>query len=276
MDEAAVLEIKHLTKMFHSVAALDDVSLLALPAAIHVLLGEDGAGKTTLLKVLGGLIPASAYEGEILVEGQPVSIRTPLDSFRHGMAVVPRGLGVFPSMSVLDNIMVGHRPGDRSLLSGSRAARQRAEQALRRAGLNLALDVNVDRLSTAQQRQLMLGRALSTDPRLIVLDEPSAFSSGPGELGQLMRTLRDLAGQNLALLYLTRVPEEAMQIGDRITILRDGALVGSYERADFDLTTLVMAMRSQHPERSPGPEDGEEPDGLLGSLRSIFGFGKRS
>ena len=133
-----------------------------------------------------------------------------------------------------------------------------------------------DRLNPAQQRQLMLVRALSTDPRLIVLDEPSAFSSGPGESAQLMRALRDLAGQNLALLYLTRRPEEAMQIGDRITILRDGAIVGSYQRAGFDLTTLVMTMRSQHPERSPGPEGGEESDGLFGSLRSIFGFGPRS
>jgi ABC-type sugar transport system ATPase subunit len=272
MESPDVLEIEHLNMAYRGSAALSDVSLRLKAGEIQVLLGEDGAGKTTLLKILGGLVPPGAYQGEIRVDGQPVTLRTPKDSIRGRIGIVPRRPAVFAGLSMVENIVIGNWETNRSFLRNTMAARRQAEATLHRAGITLDLDGRVADLTDGQKRLVMLARSLSMGPRLLVLDEPAAFVANAGEMSQLIRILRTLAGQGLASLYLARNVREAMDVADRITILRDGSIVETVERAHFDQTALMLAMMSQHPERSAGPEEDEAAGGLLGSLRSIFDY----
>jgi ribose transport system ATP-binding protein len=273
MDQPNLLEIRHLTVVYGATPALTDLSLAVRPGEIHALLGENGAGKTTLLKLLGGLRPGGAYTGEILLDARPLVPLTPRDILSQGIAVLPRRLSVFPALSVVENILIGHIPSGRSFLTNMPAARQQANETLQRLGVSLSLESRVSQLSEAQKRVVMLARALSTHPRLMVLDEPATSVPGAGEMSQLIRILRALAGQGLAMLYLTHSVPEAMDVGDRISVLRDGTVVDTLERIAFEQTRLMLAMMSQHPERAAGPDDAEEgTGGVFGSLRSMFDF----
>jgi ABC-type sugar transport system ATPase subunit len=271
MEPANVLEINHLTLAFRTVMALNDVSLKVRTGEIHALLGQDGAGKTTLMKVLGGLIPAKAYRGEIVLAGSPVLLHGPDEASRHGVAIIPRRPIVFPNLSVADNIVMGRLVTSRKFLVDRAAQRKQAEGLLRELEVTLDLDARVHRLDARHQRLVALARALNTRPRLMVLDEPAAYGVSPAETSQLIRILRLLAGQNIASLYFTRDPEQAMLIADRTTVLRDGAIAGTFERVNLDKTTLVTAMISQQPDRGPGPEEDETDDGVGGVFR-VFRF----
>jgi ABC-type sugar transport system ATPase subunit len=271
MQQPDLLEIRHYHLAFKGIPALADLSLTVRPGEIHALLGENGAGKTTLLKLLGGLRPGAGHSGEILLEGQPLDLRTPRDALSHGISILPRRLSVFPALSVAENILIGHMPTTRAFMTDNAAARQQAAESLKRLGVSLSLESRISSLTEGQKRAVMLARAVSTHPRLLVLDEPTVSAPGPAEMGQLIRILRTLAGQGVASLYLTHSVAEAMDVGDRISVLRDGAVVETEERVAFDQTRLVLAMLSQHPERVSGPEEEEGTTGLFGSLRNIFG-----
>jgi ABC-type sugar transport system ATPase subunit len=271
MDQPNLLEIRHLSLAYRAIPALIDLSLAVRPGEIHALLGENGAGKTTLLKLLGGLRPGDAYTGEIVFDGRPLAPRTPRDSLSQGVSVLPRRLSVFPALSVVENILIGHMPSSRSFLTNTTAARQQAHEILQRLGVSRPLEGRIAQLSEAQKRVVMLARALSTQPRLLVLDEPATAVPGAGEMSQLIRMLRTLAAQGVASLYLTHSVPEAMDVGDRISVLRDGTVVDTVERIAFDQTRLMLAMMSQHPERAAGPDDEDGgTGGIFGSLRSMF------
>ncbi len=271
MENLAALEARRVTRMFGPVAGLADVSLAVRPGEIHGLLGEDGAGKTTLLKILGGIYPAGSYTGEVWMNGQPVRLRDPRDAFRAGIAVLPHRLGIFPNLSVAENICLGPRREARSsLLRNTRDELARAEQILRRLGLNVnPLDLAAE-LTPNQQRLVTIARAVGTEPSALVLDEPMAGATA-AEAASLIRILRDLAATNVASLYLTRSATEAAQMADRITVLRDGAVAGTFARPDYDLATLALAMMSQHPERAPGPETDETRSRWFAAFRSLVG-----
>ncbi|MCX6029388.1 MAG: ATP-binding cassette domain-containing protein [Chloroflexi bacterium] len=278
MEPSNVLEVNHLTLSFtysilscRTVTALDDVSLKVRTGEIHALLGQDGAGKTTLMKVLGGLYPAKSYRGEIVLAGRPVVLRAPDEATRHGVAIIPRRPSVFANLNVAENIVMGRLMTSRKFLIDRAANRTQAEGILRELEVTLDLDARVNQLDARHKRLVALARALSTRPRLVVLDEPAAFGVAPAETSQLIRILRLFAGQNIASLYLTRDPEEAMLIADRITVLRDGTIAGMFERVNFDKDTLTQAMLSRQPDRGPGVEDDEVNDGV-GGVFSIFRF----
>jgi putative multiple sugar transport system ATP-binding protein len=276
MDQPNLLEVRHFNLAYKGVSALTDLSLAVHPAEIHAVLGENGAGKTTLLKLLGGLRPGGDYSGDILFDGRPFDLTTPRAAIRQGVSIVMRRLSVFPALNVTENILIGHMPTNR-FMTDYNAARVQADESLKRLGVTLSLESKVSELTDAQQRAVMLARAVSTHPRLLVLDEPAVSAPGAGEMGQLIRILRSLAGQGMATLYLTHSVSEAMDVADRISVLRDGTIVETEDRIDFDRTRLVLAMQSHHPERVAGPEEEGNQGGLFGSLRSLFGSpGSRS
>jgi ABC-type sugar transport system ATPase subunit len=275
MNDANILEIEHLTKPFRGVMGLEDVALAVRVGEIHGLLGENGAGKTTLMKLLGGLYKVDSYQGEIRMAGKPAALRSPRDSLEQGIAVVPSRPAVFSGLSVAENIVLGRWQVERKFMVSADAARREAAETLQRLGVTLDLEAKVGKLPAGQKRMVVLARALSSNPRLLVLDEPSVFASGPAEISSLMRLLRQLAGQGISSLYLTRAPLEAAQIADRITVLRDGHTTMTVERESFDPATLALAMMSEHPERQPGADDAQEEGGLFGSLRNLFSFGSR-
>ena len=264
------LQINHITKTFPKVVALNDVSLAAAPGEIHAVLGEEYAGKTTLMRLLGGLYAAGSYQGEILLDGKPLAPRTPRDAIDRGVTVVPRRLEVFDHLDVAENITMGNLAGKGFVLNRAALDRQ-AQQALDMIEVKLDLTAQPPQLSPAQQRVMMIARALCTHPRVIVMDEPATSLNTAEGLGGLFRVIRLLSRNEITCLYLTRKTSEVLQIADRVSVLRDGAISGVFDRLNLDLPTLTELMSSQQYRDYGHADDAEEPRGLDRWLRSLFG-----
>ena len=264
------LQINHITKTFPKVVALDDVSLAAAPGEIHAVLGEEYAGKTTLMRILGGLYAAGSYQGEIVLDGKPLAARTPRDAIERGVTVVPRRLEVFDHLDVAENITLGNLGGKGFVINRGAIDRQ-AQQVLDMIEVKLDLTAQPPQLSPGQQRLMMIARALCTHPRVIIMDEPATSLNTAEALGGLFRVIRLLSRNEITCLYLTRKTSEVLQIADRVSVLRDGAISGVFDRADLDLPTLTELMSSQQYRDYGHADDAEEPRGLDRWLRNIFG-----
>lgn len=264
------LQVNHITKTFPKVVALDDVSLTAARGEIHVVLGEEYAGKTTLMRVLGGLYAAGSYQGEIVLDGEPLAARTPRDAIARGVTVAPRRLEVFDHLDVAENITVGNLGGKGFVIHRSAIERQ-AQQALDMIEVKLDLTAHPPQLSPGQQRLMMIARALGAHPCVIIMDEPAASLNTAEALGGLFRVIRLLSRHEITCLYLTRKTSEALQIADRVSVLRDGAIAGVFDRGDLDLPTLTELMSSQQYRDYGHADDAEESRGLDRWLRNLFG-----
>jgi ABC-type sugar transport system ATPase subunit len=264
------LQINHITKTFPKVVALDDVSLAAAPGEIHAVLGEEYAGKTTLMRTLGGLYATGSYQGEIVLDGKPLAARTPRDAIERGVTVVPRRLEVFDHLDIAENITMGNLGGKGFVINRAAIDRQ-AQQALDMIEVKLDLTAQPPQLSPGQQRLMMIARALCTHPRVIIMDEPATSLNTAEALGGLFRVIRLLSRNEITCLYLTRKTSEVLQIADRVSVLRDGAISGVFDRADLDLPTLTELMGSQQYRDYGHADDAEEPRGLDRWLRNLFG-----
>ncbi len=270
MSDRTVLELEHITKSYGEVAALSDVSLAVRGGEIHAILGDNGAGKTTLLKLLAGLLPPENLSGTISVLGQGAVIRSPRDAIKFGIGIVPRRPGIFPGLTIADNIVVGKEM--QGLIVNQARIRKEAARLMEIVGLRLDPADKAQKLTPAQQRLLMITRALSHETQLVVLDEPAAFLTSGQELSQIFRAVRTLAERDIATLYMTRRPTEAVQIGDNISVLRDGKIVVRAARVDFDETALIQQMQSQRIGDAGyiDYDDLGQPRGWLDGIRSLF------
>ena len=224
-----LLHADGLTKSFPGVAALTDVSLTVWPGEVHVLLGENGAGKSTLLKALFGVHEPD--DGRIEVDGTPVRLQKPADASGRGIAMVHQELSLVPQLDAVKNIVLGRERTRLGVIDWA-AARREALASLRRIGFDANPHIPVSGLSIAQQQLVELARALATDARLIILDEPTA-SLTTQESERLFTVIRQLRASGHGIVYVSHRLKEVLDLGDRITVLRDGRLVGSYTRADI-------------------------------------------
>lgn len=272
-----ILELAHISMKFGNAVALADVSLAVRPGEIYVVLGESGSGTVTLFKILAGLHRAGAYSGEIRVAGQPVTIRSPQDTLRCGIGIVPRHSGIFGKLTVAENVTIGAWQTHNEFLVRQQTVALQARAVMEMLGLKLEPGMPASKLSTSQARLVMIARALAINPKLVVFHEPAAALSTPSEVSQLIRAIRTLAEHDIASLCLTRRPAEALQLADRVSVLRDGSLNGTWVRSDLDESTLTLAMVSQRVGDS-SYIDSDEPEargGLFSSLSSLFGFGNK-
>lgn len=266
MQTGVLLRVDSLTLAYGATVALNAVSFDVLAGEVHALLGEDGAGKTTLMKVVGGYIPAGAYSGQLLFQGQPLQLRSIKDGLRQGIAIVPRKLALFDHMSVAENVTMASGEVQRRMTISRRAAQDEAAALLRRWEFAVPLDTDVRTLAPLQRRQLMIANALGVDPLLVVLDEPLAGMPDSRSISVLVRTIRRLAERGVAVLCLARRPADATLVADHITVLRDGAVAGQWQRENFDEPALAAAMASQ---RAYDPEAGRQHDDF-GQRRGVF------
>ncbi len=273
---SALLQVDHLTMAYGPTVVLSDVSFEVLAGEVHGVLGEDGAGKTTLMKIIGGYIPANAYGGQVLFQGQPLHLRTIKDGLRQRIAIVPRKIALFDHMSVAENVTMTSGEMERRLTISRRAAQDQAEALLRRWEIAVSLGADVRTLSPVQRRQLMIANALAIDPLLLVLDEPLAGMPDSRSISVLVRMVRRMAERGVTCLYLAKRPMDVTLVADHITVLRDGAVAGHWRRDDFDEPALAAAAASQ---RAYDPEAVAQYDDF-GARKSIFdnwfrGNGKR-
>ncbi|MBV8934111.1 MAG: sugar ABC transporter ATP-binding protein, partial [Kutzneria sp.] len=249
-----LLELCHITKSFQAVQALRGVSL-ALPAGeVHALAGENGAGKSTVVRIIGG--EHQPDSGVIVLRGEPVRLSSPLQARRHGIAVIHQEPVQFPDLSAAENVFMGRQPLRAGRRIDREAMNRRAAELFERLGVPLDPTRPTRGLSIADQQIIEIAKALSGKADVIVMDEPTAALSAV-EAERLFTVARGLAGQGAALLFISHRLEEVYALCDRVTVLRDGALVTSASTGEIDRDTLVRRMVGRavdhlFPEREPG------------------------
>jgi ribose transport system ATP-binding protein len=234
-----VLELRGLAKRFPpNIVALDEAHLQVLPGEVHCLLGANGAGKSTLLRLCAGAMMPSA--GEILVDGKAMSFRRPSEAAEAGISMIYQELDLVPQLTVAENLFLGHPPARYGLLQKS-ARRDRALKALARVGAGFSPDARVEDLSVAGQQLTAIARSLTREAKVIIMDEPSA-ALNETELKAVFRVIRELTAQGVAVVYVSHRLGELREIGDRVTVLRAGRTIETFDVADTPDSTLVDAI----------------------------------
>jgi monosaccharide-transporting ATPase len=216
------LTVDRVTKAYGGVVALADVSLVLRDGEIRGLVGANGAGKSTLVKVLTGLVAPTA--GVVHVDGSPLAPGRPHLALRAGIAAVPQELTVASTLTVAENVMLGHEPRGPLGLLRARELRRAAGRVLEALELRVPLDSPVGRLPLIEQRLVMVARALSRDARLVIFDEPTATVS-PREVELLLQAVRSLSARGVSILYVSHRLDEIEALCDAVTVLRDGRVV---------------------------------------------------
>jgi galactofuranose transport system ATP-binding protein len=239
---APLLQITGLHKRFMGVQALQDVSLRLFAGEVHALMGQNGAGKSTLIKVLTGVHPAD--QGDMRLAGHSIAPRTPPEAQRLGISTVYQEVNLCPNLSVAENIYAGRYPR-RGAAGAWRIDWPRMHAQAEALLTKLNLDIDVTRLlsshSVAVQQMVAIARALSTQSQVLILDEPTS-SLDDDEVQRLFTVLRQLRAEGLAILFVTHFLVQVYAISDRLTVLRNGTLVGEYLAAELSQRALVSAM----------------------------------
>ncbi len=236
--DPVVLDMREISKRYPGVLALDRVTFAVRRGEIHALVGENGAGKSTLMKVLSGAIQKDS--GEILVDGAPVSIHSPQDARSLGIGIVYQEFSLVPALSVAENILLGRFP-NRAGFVDRRAANREARQRLEELGVEIDPAAPASSLSVAQQQLVEIAKVLAMNPRLLVLDEPSAVLGGT-DLERLFAVLERLRERGISIIYISHRLDEVFQLCDSVTVMRDGAVVDALPVSQLDHAGLVRRM----------------------------------
>lgn len=236
--EEPVLEMAGITKAYHGVKALDDVSLQVRRGEVHALMGENGAGKSTLMKILTGLVKPD--RGTIRFEGREVRIDSPQAAMRLGIAMIHQELNPVPEMTIAENIFLGREPSRGIFVDKKRLHRETTE-LLERFEFRARPGDKVAELSVAQKQMLEIIKAVSCDAKLIIMDEPTSALSD-GEVRQLFRTMNELRDGGVPMIYISHRMEEIFSMCDRATVLRDGQYVGTEDIKALDSDRLISMM----------------------------------
>jgi ribose transport system ATP-binding protein len=222
--ERPLLQMQGIVKEFPGVRALDGVDLDVRPGEVHCLLGQNGAGKSTLIKVLAGAHQPD--QGQITWDGAPVTLGDPQAAMSLGIATIYQELDLVSGLTVADNVFLGRERSHLGITRPAEANRAAAALLTRLGHPEIRPTAEVGSLSAASQQMVSMARALSQDARLIVMDEPSAVLDSE-EVEHLFRVIRDLTATGVAVVYISHRLEEIRQVGDRITVLKDGATVAT-------------------------------------------------
>lgn len=251
-----ILKLAGIRKSFGGVEALGDVAFDLLPGEVHALVGENGAGKSTLVKIVTGAHRPDA--GTIELVGERVADLDPLRARKLGIAAIYQQPALFPDLSVAENIAFGREPPRFWQSVRRRERRERAVRSLDEVGARIDPDIEAGGLTMPQQQLVEIARALSVEARVLILDEPTASLTG-SETEHLFAVIRRLKSQGVGMIFISHRLDELKQIADRVTVLRDGRLVGTVRMAEVDRGDLIRMMVGRElttlfpePRESPG------------------------
>ena len=237
--QAPALEMRGITKRYPGVVANDAIDLDVKPGEIHALLGENGAGKTTLMNILYGL--ATPNEGQILLDGAPVTITGPSDAIARGINMVHQHFMLVPVFTVAENILLGDETMANPIFLDRKEASRRIRELGTRFGFEIDPDAKVGSLSVGWQQRVEILKALYRDARILVLDEPTAVLT-PQETEEIFEVLRRLAKAGHSILFISHKLYEVLEIADRITVIRRGKVVGERIPSETDEADLAELM----------------------------------
>ncbi|GIJ30477.1 sugar ABC transporter ATP-binding protein [Micromonospora qiuiae] len=237
-DSRPVLTMTGISKSFPGVRALHNVDFRLFPGEVHALMGENGAGKSTLIKVLTGVYGID--EGTITLGEEQVAFNGPMQASAAGVSTVYQEVNLCPNLSVAENIFIGREPRRFGAVRWGEV-RRRARQLLARLDLDIDVTAPVASYSLAVQQMVAIARAIDVQARVLILDEPTS-SLDAGEVEQLFRIMRQLRDEGIAILFVTHFLDQVYGMADRITVLRNGTLVGEYPTAELPQLALVEKM----------------------------------
>ncbi|MEV6342581.1 sugar ABC transporter ATP-binding protein [Actinoplanes sp. NPDC051851] len=249
--QSPVLEMTGIRKVFPGVVALDGVDFRLFPGEVHALMGENGAGKSTLIKVLTGVYDIDG--GDIRLGGETVRIGGPLQAQQAGISTVYQEVNLCTNLTVAENIFIGREPRTFGKIRWG-VMRKRAAELL--AGLDLDLDVSapLNTYSLAIQQMVAIARAIDISARVLILDEPTS-SLDASEVEQLFTVMRRLKEDGVAILFVSHFLDQIYEISDRLTVLRNGQLIGEFETEELPQVRLVEKMIGKDLETLEGLED---------------------
>lgn len=237
-----LIEMKNIRKEFPGVVALQNINFQLHAGEVHVLLGENGAGKSTLMKILSG-----AYEptsGSIIVCGKEYAKLTPQESVENKIGIIYQELSVINELSIVENIFVGKLPHYRKFgisMVDYRYMKQRAAELLKQVGLNKPLETLVEMLSVSEKQLVEIAKALAADARILIMDEPTS-SLTLDETKNLFTIIRGLKKKGTGIIYISHKLKELKEIGDRITVLKDGQYVATKQVGEVEIEDLITMM----------------------------------
>ena len=236
LTDGAILEMRGICKFFPGVRALENVDFTLREGEIHALMGENGAGKSTLIKVLTGVYPKDG--GDVWLADTPVHIKSPQDAQNKGIATVYQEITLCPNLTVAENMYIGRT---KSPFTNWGSINRRAEKLLDELGIPVSATEQLGNCSIAIQQMVAIARAVDMDCKVLILDEPTS-SLDEQEVQKLFNLMRDLKAKGVGIIFVTHFLEQVYEVCDRITVLRDGKLVGEYIIEDLPRVQLVSKM----------------------------------
>lgn len=270
MDQAQpLLEVTGATVYFGADAAIEGVDFRMFPGEVHSLMGENGAGKSTLIKAITGVLHLD--HGSLTLDGAPLRLHSPVDALHAGISTVYQEIELLPNVSVAENIFLGREPRRAGLID-AKEMRRRAHAVLADLGLTIDPASLLGSHSVAVQQLVAIARAISTEVRVLVLDEPTS-SLDVDEVAELFRVIRELKQRGVAILFVSHFLDQVYEICDRVTVLRDGKLVGEYLTRELLRIDLVHKMlghkETELKTRSRAPASGSEGDDPFLTARGL-------
>jgi ribose transport system ATP-binding protein len=250
-----ILEMKHITKTFPGVIALDDVNFFVLRGEVHALIGENGAGKSTLMKILDGVYRAD--QGEILLNGVKLDIKDTKVAKENGISLIFQEFNLISMLSVAENIFLG-KTGPNWLINW-KMINKKTQELLDSLGFNIKPTTIVDELSVAEKQMTEIAKALAIDAKIIVMDEPTATLTEK-EIRMLFGIISNLKKKGITIIYISHRMEEVFEIADTVTILRDGKIVETCSTQEMDKNSIIEKMVGrpldmEFPERVSKPRE---------------------
>jgi erythritol transport system ATP-binding protein len=238
-----ILRAESVTKVFPGTIALDHVDYSVHRGQVNVLVGENGAGKSTLMKILAGV--EQPTQGRILLEDREVHLHSTLEAARQGIGIIFQELNLCPNLSVMDNIFLAHEERRRGMVD-YKGQRQQALALIKRLEQNIDPNALVSELRIGQQQIVEIAKALAHDARILIMDEPTSALS-TAEVEVLFRVIKDLKAHGVSIIYISHKLEELLQIGDLITVLRDGKIVAEEKIANVNVPWIIERMVGRNP-----------------------------
>ncbi|OSQ29593.1 sugar ABC transporter ATP-binding protein [Thalassospira sp. MCCC 1A03138] len=233
------IELRNVRKEFAGVVALKDLSLTIRKGEIHCLAGENGSGKSTLIKIMSGVYQPTS--GELYIDGNRVENLSPMASIEHGVQVIYQDFSLFGNLTVAENLAMNVQLREQRHMLNWRKVREIAKEAVKRLGVDLDLDTDVEKLSTAGKQLVAIARALMSDARLIIMDEPTTALTGK-EIETLFRIVKDIQSRGIAILFVSHKMREMLEISEHITVIRNGQKVADGPTGDFDEALITRHM----------------------------------
>ncbi len=234
----AVLRAEQVSKAFPGTLALNHVDFDAHAGCVNILVGENGAGKSTLMRILAGADHAT--EGRLLLEGEPVRFATPLEAMAQGIGIIYQELDLCTNMSVAENVFLGHEHTRNGIIDRGRQA-QITRRIITQLGHDIDSDCLVGDLRVSEQQIVAIAKAIRNDIKVLIMDEPTSALSAQ-EVRTLFGLIRDLKSRGVAVIYISHRLEELLEIGDNITVLRDGRVAARAQMADIDMAWILDQM----------------------------------